>query len=335
MLQAPLNARPGGAITSPSAHRAAWDIRPAFGMFFCVLADRYLYVPLWSADIHAEWVRSLRADRPDIDASVLERTRAVMDGHFSRCRGDGIRGDCRQAEPAGPKRPSCAGGGDSRAGGCYCHRESAGLSGRPSGTLRSCGATEAVTPRVLSQLGRQTVRLARVGRAVQLAAAEGTSRRAAGRGLGLVNAFQESPDPGVAKAGISEEACADIRNGFRLITPSQRQAPRRPSCKVAGGHPPPNIKQIEQNPADSRQKACALSRGNRGRAQPQGGRYANRAGKSPISASWRRKSSCRRRSSSGRGVGPHGMPRHLYDKTSYRWRGMPPADTPTPRSPQV
>ena len=36
----------------------------------------------WSADIHAEWVRSLLADRPDIDASVLDRTRAVMDGHF-------------------------------------------------------------------------------------------------------------------------------------------------------------------------------------------------------------------------------------------------------------
>ena len=46
------------------------------------LADRYLYAPLWSADIHAEWMRSLLADRPDIDPSVPERTRAVMDGHF-------------------------------------------------------------------------------------------------------------------------------------------------------------------------------------------------------------------------------------------------------------
>ena len=46
------------------------------------LADRYLYAPLWTADIHAEWMRSLLADRPYIDASVLERTRAVMDGHF-------------------------------------------------------------------------------------------------------------------------------------------------------------------------------------------------------------------------------------------------------------
>ena len=46
------------------------------------LADRYLYAPLWSADIHAEWMSSLLADRTDIDAGVLDRTRAVMDGHF-------------------------------------------------------------------------------------------------------------------------------------------------------------------------------------------------------------------------------------------------------------
>ncbi len=46
------------------------------------LADRHLHAPLWSADIHEEWMRSLLADRPDIEAAVLERTRAVMDGHF-------------------------------------------------------------------------------------------------------------------------------------------------------------------------------------------------------------------------------------------------------------
>ena len=46
------------------------------------LADRYLYAPLWSADIHEEWMRNLLADRPDIPASALERTRAIMDEHF-------------------------------------------------------------------------------------------------------------------------------------------------------------------------------------------------------------------------------------------------------------
>lgn len=46
------------------------------------LADRHLHTPLWSAVIHEEWMRSLLDDRPDIEAGVLERTRAVMDGYF-------------------------------------------------------------------------------------------------------------------------------------------------------------------------------------------------------------------------------------------------------------
>ena len=50
--------------------------------FLLRLADRHLYAPLWSANIHAEWMRSLAADRPDLSADVLERTRAVMDRHF-------------------------------------------------------------------------------------------------------------------------------------------------------------------------------------------------------------------------------------------------------------
>ena len=50
--------------------------------FLLRLADRYLYTPLWSADIHAEWMRNLLVDRPDLSGDMLERTRAVMDGHF-------------------------------------------------------------------------------------------------------------------------------------------------------------------------------------------------------------------------------------------------------------
>ena len=30
--------------------------------FLLRLADRYLYTPLWSADIHAEWMRNLLVD---------------------------------------------------------------------------------------------------------------------------------------------------------------------------------------------------------------------------------------------------------------------------------
>ena len=43
------------------------------------LADRYVYAPLWSADLRAEWMRSLLADRSDNDTGVLDKTRAVMD----------------------------------------------------------------------------------------------------------------------------------------------------------------------------------------------------------------------------------------------------------------
>ena len=46
------------------------------------LADRGLYAPLWSADIHAEWMHNLMDDRPDLDRAALERTRAVIDGYF-------------------------------------------------------------------------------------------------------------------------------------------------------------------------------------------------------------------------------------------------------------
>ena len=50
--------------------------------FLLRLANQYLYSPLWSVDIHAEWIGSILADRPDLTADVLERTRAVMDRHF-------------------------------------------------------------------------------------------------------------------------------------------------------------------------------------------------------------------------------------------------------------
>lgn len=50
--------------------------------FLLRLADQSLYAPLWSADIHAEWIGSVLADRPDLTEDVLERTRAVMDRHF-------------------------------------------------------------------------------------------------------------------------------------------------------------------------------------------------------------------------------------------------------------
>ncbi len=55
------------------------------------LADRYLFAPLWSADIHKEWMNSLLANRTDIAPVVLDRTRAVMDEHFPQAIVKGYR----------------------------------------------------------------------------------------------------------------------------------------------------------------------------------------------------------------------------------------------------
>ncbi len=43
------------------------------------LAEARLYRPIWSADIHAEWIGAITANRPDIDPAKLERRRAAMD----------------------------------------------------------------------------------------------------------------------------------------------------------------------------------------------------------------------------------------------------------------
>jgi predicted nucleic acid-binding protein len=43
------------------------------------LADARLYRPIWSADIHAEWIRAVKRNRPDLAPEKLERRRAAMD----------------------------------------------------------------------------------------------------------------------------------------------------------------------------------------------------------------------------------------------------------------
>lgn len=43
------------------------------------LAEARLFRPAWSADIHAEWQRSVLAARPGTDPAMLERRRAAMD----------------------------------------------------------------------------------------------------------------------------------------------------------------------------------------------------------------------------------------------------------------
>ena len=43
------------------------------------LADTRLFRPAWSADIHAEWMRSVQTAKPGIALEKLERRRAAMD----------------------------------------------------------------------------------------------------------------------------------------------------------------------------------------------------------------------------------------------------------------
>lgn len=53
------------------------------------LAEARLYRPAWSADIHAEWQRSVRAARPGTDPALLERRRAAMDAAVPDARVSG------------------------------------------------------------------------------------------------------------------------------------------------------------------------------------------------------------------------------------------------------
>jgi hypothetical protein len=43
------------------------------------LVEARLHRPSWSADIHAEWIRRLQRNPPDLDPAKLERRRAAMD----------------------------------------------------------------------------------------------------------------------------------------------------------------------------------------------------------------------------------------------------------------
>ena len=70
-------------MAGPTALLDASMLQPA-GLRDLLLrpASCYLFAPPWSADIHAKRIGKLPADRPDIDAAVLDRARVVMDGHF-------------------------------------------------------------------------------------------------------------------------------------------------------------------------------------------------------------------------------------------------------------
>jgi hypothetical protein len=44
-----------------------------------------LFLPRWTNQIHDEWMRNLRSDRPDLDPAKVERRRQLMDGAIDDC----------------------------------------------------------------------------------------------------------------------------------------------------------------------------------------------------------------------------------------------------------
>jgi hypothetical protein len=44
-----------------------------------------LFQARWSADVHEEWIRAVRRDRPDIPLEPLQSVRAAMDRHAGDC----------------------------------------------------------------------------------------------------------------------------------------------------------------------------------------------------------------------------------------------------------
>ena len=49
------------------------------------LAVTLAYEPRWTEEIHAEWMRNVLADHPDVKPELLERTRILMDRVNPKC----------------------------------------------------------------------------------------------------------------------------------------------------------------------------------------------------------------------------------------------------------
>jgi hypothetical protein len=53
--------------------------------FLIQLATTGLFRGRWTADIHAEWIRNVLRDRPDLSEEQLQRTRRLMDNSVLDC----------------------------------------------------------------------------------------------------------------------------------------------------------------------------------------------------------------------------------------------------------
>ena len=49
------------------------------------LAVHEIIRPIWTDEIHDEWMRNVLNDRPDLTLEKLERTRRLMDAHAGDC----------------------------------------------------------------------------------------------------------------------------------------------------------------------------------------------------------------------------------------------------------
>ena len=58
---------------------------PSLRDLFMWLAAALVYEPRWTDDIHAEWIRNVLADNPEITPAQLERTRRLMDQVSENC----------------------------------------------------------------------------------------------------------------------------------------------------------------------------------------------------------------------------------------------------------
>ncbi|MGC4043056.1 MAG: PIN domain-containing protein [Armatimonas sp.] len=46
------------------------------------LANSYFFTPKWTEEIHAEWMRNLQADKPELEESKIKRTYSQMQKAF-------------------------------------------------------------------------------------------------------------------------------------------------------------------------------------------------------------------------------------------------------------
>ena len=58
---------------------------PSLRDLFMWLAAGIVYEPRWTEEIHAEWIRNILADNPEITPAQLERTRRLMDNVNEDC----------------------------------------------------------------------------------------------------------------------------------------------------------------------------------------------------------------------------------------------------------